>query len=967
MNLSVNLPTKNATYIQLLETLSNIMSKKGEPFRAKAYQKAAESIMMLPNDIQDVKQLSNLSGIGPAIVEKLKEYDSTGKIQAIENSKNDPVHVLMDVYGIGPKKAKELVESGITTIALLRQNQNLLNTSQKTGLMYYEDILLRIPRTEIDEYKGLFQNAILATNLTFEIVGSYRRGLLSSGDIDVILTHKNASEIHHDEIFRSFVKKLVKQGVILEILSQGCSKCLVIARLPNKSARRVDFLYTPNNEYYFSILYFTGSKIFNTMMRNVALERGYTMNEHGIYKMTEGVKGECINMAFQSEKNIFQFLGLVYKEPFERVDGRAIQFIGDLHNNPLPELDKYKKFGVHFLKGCDEKTLLFMINKAKHHYYNLGECLLTDNQYDVLEDFAKNKCPKISIKTDAPMGSSSKKTVALPYNMPSMDKIKPDTNALSQWCKKFGGPFLLSCKLDGISALYVKRKGREFLYTRGEEGVMGVDIQHLLPFLDIMKTQSNDDVAIRGEIIMTKHAFETKYKTNYSNGRNLVIGIVNSLEKDERVYDLHFVAYEVIYPAMKPSEQMAVLFKNVHKVVYYQIVERIDNLFLSELLVQYRSQYAYTIDGIIVSDDKIYERTNSNPEHSFAFKMVLNDQKAECSVVDVLWEASKDGYLKPRVQVAPVCIGGVVIKYATGFNAQFIEQNKIGIGAVITMVRSGDVIPFIQNVVVPCSDGGKMPDVDYVWNDTHVDVIVQDKENNQTVQMKKICGFFVKLGVEGLGEGNIKRIMQAGFDSVPKIIKMKIEDFLKVQGFKMKMAEKIYEGIRLKIQEASLLLLVIACSFGRGLGEKKLELILEHIPDIFISTETDAQKTNRLLNIKGIEMKTANLFIQGVSPFLQFLDDCGLREKCGVLVISKKEGDGHPLHKKIVVLTGFRDANMEASLKNWGAILGTSVSSNTFCVVAKDVKGDSGKISGAKKLGIPVLSVEEFKATYCTF
>jgi len=88
---------------------------------------------------------------------------------------------------------------------------------------------------------------------------------------------------------------LLKQGVILEILSSGPSKTLVIAKLPNYSiARRIDFLYSSLDEFAFAILYFTGYKTFNTIMRQYALDRGYTFNEHSIHKIENKTKGEKV-------------------------------------------------------------------------------------------------------------------------------------------------------------------------------------------------------------------------------------------------------------------------------------------------------------------------------------------------------------------------------------------------------------------------------------------------------------------------------------------------------------------------------------------------------------------------------------------------------------------------------------------------------------------------------------------------
>jgi DNA polymerase/3'-5' exonuclease PolX len=81
-----------------------------------------------------------------------------------------------------------------------------------------------------------------------------------------------------------------------------------MAKIPSSdSVRRVDFLYTNPEEFPFAILYFTGSKIFNTVMRHIALEKGYSMNEHGMYKMEEKKKGDKVADKFNSESDIFDF------------------------------------------------------------------------------------------------------------------------------------------------------------------------------------------------------------------------------------------------------------------------------------------------------------------------------------------------------------------------------------------------------------------------------------------------------------------------------------------------------------------------------------------------------------------------------------------------------------------------------------------------------------------------------------
>jgi DNA polymerase/3'-5' exonuclease PolX len=307
------MPRYNETFIEVLERLSKLMSQKGDYIRSRAYTKAADTIRNITEDITTVSQLEGKPNIGPMIKEKFTEYLETGTLRLFEREKDKPEYVLSEIYGVGPKKAKDLVEQGITTIAQLRERQDeLLNDVQKAGLKYYEDILERIPRSELDEYNALFKTSfdkVSTPESRYEIVGSYRRGAHTSGDIDAIITSDDPN------MFTRFVDELLEKGIILEVLSRGKTKCLVIARLTNhKTARRVDFMYTSKEEYPFAVLYFTGSKTFNTVMRGHALKLGVSLNEHGLYKKQPGMEKEAkIDVVFKGEKDIFDYLKMEYK------------------------------------------------------------------------------------------------------------------------------------------------------------------------------------------------------------------------------------------------------------------------------------------------------------------------------------------------------------------------------------------------------------------------------------------------------------------------------------------------------------------------------------------------------------------------------------------------------------------------------------------------------------------------------
>jgi NAD-dependent DNA ligase/DNA polymerase/3'-5' exonuclease PolX len=971
----------NEKFIEILEKLSNIMLKKGEAFRARAYQKAQEFIMSYPNNITSLNELKGKPNIGPAVLEKLEEFINTGSLQIIEREKNNPVNVLSDVYGIGPKKAQELVEQGITTIEQLRAKQNqLLNDTQIVGLKYYEDILKRIPRQEIECYNTLFKgNFMKNASSNYEIVGSYRRRAENSGDIDVIITSDSAKN------FITFIDTLIKQKIIIEVLSRGPSKCLVIARItPSSIARRVDFLYTSKEEYPFSILYFTGSKIFNTIMRNQALTMGLTMNEHGLYKMENKIKTEKVNHHFESEQDIFKYLNIEYREPWERTDSRAFKEITEkkalpekkkliIEEDPVNEvfsfplfINNFKKNGTTPLNNLSANDFINILRELTKAYHNQTP-LLTDIEYDIIKDYFEIKYPTSYSSWSKEIGApveQNKNKATLPYEMGSMDKIKPDTNVLLSWTKKFKGPYVLSCKLDGVSGLYSTEGKSPKLYTRGD-GKVGQDISYLIPYLNLPK---NKNLVIRGEFIISKNVFETKYKNEFANPRNMVAGIINHKTVDKnKISDVHFVAYEVIKPILDPSEQMEFLRNDLKtECVLNRLEKTISNELLSQILIDNRRMYDYEIDGIIVTNNQIYERKSGNPEHAFAFKMVLSEQLAEATVVDVIWSPSKDGYLKPRVQILPINLGGVKIEYATGFNGAFIQNNKIGIGAVIQIVRSGDVIPHILSVTTPAQEP-KMPTQSYKWNATNVDIILENMEQDETVREKNITCFFKGIEVEGLGSGNISRIIEAGFDTVPKIINMTTEDFLKVEGFKSTMANKIYNGIKEKTSKASLITLMSASNlFGRTLGEKKIELIMNDYPDILISKETNSQKIQKVLSVKGIAEKSATIFVESIETFKKFIKECGLENKFHnqPFELNVELKADSPLYNKTIIMTGFRDKNLEDKIKNAGAKLGSSVSKNTFVVIVKHVEEDTSKASDAKKLGVPLITVEDFNNKY---
>jgi DNA polymerase/3'-5' exonuclease PolX len=292
-----------------LETLRIRDLQSGEKFSAIAYSKAIASLKKLPA-ISSLEDVEGVPGVGKKIKEKIKEILSTGSLAAAVKAKEDfPIElykILLQIHGIGPFKARELItKDKITSIQDLIKRKNLLNEVQQKGLKYVLHSLERIPRDEMIMHEKMIHSYIGEAT----IVGSFRRGSSNSGDIDVLLKAP--------AILKDVAQKLIEAGYLIDILAEGTKKLMGYVKLKEGIPRRIDILVTPIQEYPYALLYFTGSEAFNIAFRKYALKKGYSLNEHGLKPVPQ--------KEIHSEKDIFDFFNLRYKEPKQRIDGTSIE------------------------------------------------------------------------------------------------------------------------------------------------------------------------------------------------------------------------------------------------------------------------------------------------------------------------------------------------------------------------------------------------------------------------------------------------------------------------------------------------------------------------------------------------------------------------------------------------------------------------------------------------------------------
>ena len=318
-----------AAIIDALDTLRKRDLSEKQPFKARAYATVISQLKQMDGPVTRYEDLATLKGVGEQIQKKIKEIIETGHLQTADKAK-EVYHIgaldqLQQVYGIGPAKAKALVEAGIRSVADLRravkQDPALLHEKQTIGLKYYEELLERIPREEMIVHEDILKHYLKDA----ELVGSFRRGAATSGDIDVLVripagmgAQAVKTQLH------KWVQQLIDAGYIHEVLALGEHKCMAICRAEESGvARRLDLLMTPEEEYAYSLLYFTGSDRFNVAFRQHALKCGYTLNEH---RLTPLQKLPVVPFPpkMKTEQDIFAFLQLQYVPPQERVDGKQI-------------------------------------------------------------------------------------------------------------------------------------------------------------------------------------------------------------------------------------------------------------------------------------------------------------------------------------------------------------------------------------------------------------------------------------------------------------------------------------------------------------------------------------------------------------------------------------------------------------------------------------------------------------------
>ena len=595
---------------------------------------------------------------------------------------------------------------------------------------------------------------------------------------------------------------------------------------------------------------------------------------------------------------------------------------------------------------------------ASKYYFTREHPILTDSMYDHIKEHLERVEPTHAYLSQVGHRESVMKT-ELPFWMGSMNKIKHhDSDAIRKWTSVHGSDVHVSDKLDGVSALYVRRKSTFALYTRGD-GRVGKDITWMLSHIQGV-FGGKDDFAIRGELVISKRSFQQLVSrgvvSETSNARNAVSGVVNSKRPTSDILrSVEFVAYEHISDACAstPIEQAYLLGTMGLLTVPCVRYPSVSMESLYSLLLRRKCDGPYEIDGLVVSKNaKNIRNTSGNPLYAFAFKSESDISQVE--VTHVAWNLSKDKFFKPVIHFHPTYLSGVTVRKATGISAKFIVDNQIGQGAVVTVTRSGEVIPKILNILKP-SLHVKLPEQPYVWTDSKVDIIQMGDTHES--EFKQFEAMIKCLSIKGLQGGTLRRLFENGVGTLTTLFTLQMKDLLELHGFQVKSATNLIDNIR--IAKDALTIDNVMCAsniMGRGIGIKTIRAILERCPGA-LSTRVHVSELTR---IHGIDVKTAERFIRNIPKLLAFLKANLLehllvkyeRGPCGMDYESTKFGT------MCFVFSGVRDAGVSEYIRKHGGTIDDAVTKKTTHLVTRENAPMTGKMQKALRTGVMVVTAK---------
>ena len=553
-----------------------------------------------------------------------------------------------------------------------------------------------------------------------------------------------------------------------------------------------------------------------------------------------------------------------------------------------------------------------LVNDA---YYNSDEPILSDNEFDLIDDVGleiKNFHKKA--KHLQPMGS--------------LKKIKTEDD-FYKWVK---GSFTITPKLDGNSLEVIFHNG-EFVQaiTRGD-GILGNDVTDKVEHCNLLFPFPHIEgyVSVKCEAIMDK-----KYQKDYEkNIRNVVSGVINKKGVDvKELKKIDVLSFDDL-PTLKSDN---------------------DYNRLSELYENIKENYRYEIDGLVVELDEPYygEDNPLLPSNKVALK--FNKEGVEGIVGNINWNLGKYGRLTPVIILKePVTIDGTNVQMISASNYGLLKEAGIGINSIVKVIKAGEIIPYISEVVETspylahpicpqCGDEGEISD-----NGIHA-TCLNCKEDG-LVHLKHIFSVF---NIDYIGDSLIDKIYNEGYTNIIHLANVTPEQLCEIEGIGKTTAEYFINQLKnITLTESQ----VLQCAMIKGISLKQSERLINHYGDLDNFFNYVYSLTSD--DIDGIGEVLVNSIYGNIDKFKNTYKEL---LTLGVNIVKEEKT---LVTGKNIAMTGTCDKlnrkDVITHINRNGDNYHDGIKKDTNILLTDDINSESSKMKKAKKLGIKIVSYNDY-------
>lgn len=601
---------------------------------------------------------------------------------------------------------------------------------------------------------------------------------------------------------------------------------------------------------------------------------------------------------------------------------------------------------------------LEILLKVANALYRSGYPIIEDKQYDEYLNYFKTLDPDnpflLSVEPEVLIDS---KTVPLPKKMLSTDKAY-SFEEIKKWTERIAKAaseiefdqnlieIKVTPKLDGYAAY----DDGTTLYTRGD-GTRGQDITRA--FERGLKVAKNAGRGLGpGEIVIKKSYFNRVLIEKFENSRNIQAAIIAEKKVDEDVQKAIDKGACVFYPFSLLDNWTG------------SIEELLSNF--ESILESMWNSVDFDIDGLVLetTNAPIKEHMGSTRKfHRWQIAFKVNEESAEVEVLKVVPQTSRTGRVSPVAELVPTKLSGATLSRVTVHHYHMVKTNGVGPGAIVKLVRSGLVIPKIEEVIKRAEP--ELPEncpscgAHLIWEGDHL--ICPNKSDCPAQTENTLIHFFKTLGnVDGFGPKVIEKITNQGIKHIHEIYQIAKNQFVEF-GFGDKTSQNLIDQLQASRQiEIEDWRFLAAFGVTRLAGGNCEKLLRHHaLVQVFEISVED------MVKIDGFAQLSAEAIVEGLANVREeFFKVYNLGFNLSVTPKeSDRESSDSPIAGAIVGFTGSmqqgsRD-DMEKNAKALGAKVAKSVTSKTTYLVTGDKVGET-KINAARDKGVKVLTEQEY-------